>query len=56
MQQYMFTEIYCLIVNFGITHDVKPYLLNNVKECLKYFLNSLSDFDKTRYFKDKKTL
>jgi len=42
-------------VNFGIIHEVKPYLLNNVEECLKYFLISSSDFDKTRYFKDQKT-
>jgi len=56
MQQYMFIEIYCLIVNLRRIHEVKPYLLNNVKECRKYFLNSSTDFDKTRYFKDQKNL
>ena len=55
MQQHVFTAIFYLIVNFGIIHEVKPYLLNNVKECLKYFTNSSSDFDKTWYFIDQKS-
>jgi len=51
MQQYVFTVMYWVIVNFGIIHEGKLYLLNKVKECLNYFLHSSSDFDKTRCFK-----
>ena len=51
MQQYMFAELYWLIVNLVTIHETKPYLLNNMK-----FLNSSPDFGKSRYFNDKKKL
>jgi len=54
MQPYMFTKLYWVIVSFVIINYVNQYLLNNVKECYQYCLNSSSDFDKSRYFKDQK--
>jgi hypothetical protein len=47
----MFTEIYWVTVNFVIIHKVKPYFTQQRGRIL--ILNSLSDFEKILYFKEK---